>query len=122
MFHWANYVRSKANAPNIFAISDSGIFLNAPTQSGTHFTLIYFQNMLKLSNVNAAPPSQECVNVYPTNFPLCMFAENIWMHIHVPLFSIMSNYDSFAIPGVLGIKCLNGVSLGGCTAPQKNFI
>jgi len=36
-----------------------------------------------------------------------MFAQNLYKHIKVPLFVFQAFYDTYSIPVILGIKCLN---------------
>lgn len=56
-FFWANYVREKAKAKNVYAVPDSGIFLDSPRLSNHQYTYREsFINLLKLSNVDTTHP------------------------------------------------------------------
>lgn len=65
-FHWADYIKSKASTPNVYAAPDSGIFLDSKTFD-THKNAysIQFENLLKLSNAEVPPPIPDCVKAYP---------------------------------------------------------
>jgi hypothetical protein len=104
------------------AIVDSAIFMDAPTMGGQHYMHNYLTNSIKLTNVDAPIPAAECVNAHSGDQAKCYFAENLYMHVQVPLFAACSLYDSFAIPGILGVGCINGVSLQNCNQAQRNHI
>ena len=40
----------------------------------------------------------------------------------VPQFVIQSPYDSWSIPNILGINCLDGISLANCDDDQLKYI
>lgn len=74
-FTWVNYVREKAKAKNVYAVPDSGIFLDsARFQSQTHSYRDSFMNLFKLSNAEVNPPVPECVKANPSAPYRCMLA------------------------------------------------
>jgi len=44
-----------------------------------------------------------------------MFAQNIYMYSKAPTFHIISLYDTWSMPNILGIKCISGGSLLKCS-------
>lgn len=56
-FTWVNYVRSKAKAKNVYAVPDSGIFLDSMnTQTKAHSYRERFVSLFKLTNTEAQVP------------------------------------------------------------------
>jgi hypothetical protein len=51
-FLWADYIKQRASTKNVFAVPDSGIFLDSKTFN-THENAYsnQFENLFKLSNV-----------------------------------------------------------------------
>lgn len=51
-----------------------------------------------------------------------MFAEEIIKYMKTPVFAIESLYDTWSIPNILGLSCLNGSSLHNCNDQQLAYI
>lgn len=51
-----------------------------------------------------------------------MLAQHIHEFIKVPLFAAQSLYDSFSLYNIVGIRCVNGISLANCNNDEKALI
>jgi hypothetical protein len=99
-------------------LSDSGVFLdqiNAKTNE--HSYKNNFKNLMKFSNAEIDPPVPECVEAFNNSIENCMFIENIYMYVKVPLFVSQSLYDTWSIPNILGVDCVVGhLNLAKCNS------
>lgn len=68
------------------------------------------------------PPTGDCVKANQNEPFRCMFAEELIKYMKTPVFAIESLYDTWSIPNILGIGCLNGSSLHNCNQNERNFI
>lgn len=62
---------------------------------------------MSFSNTEIDPPIPECVLDNPTEKWKCMFAQYQFPYIRTPLFPVNSLYDSWSLPNILGINCVN---------------
>lgn len=102
---------------------DSGVFLDEINKlTGVNSYRIWFENLLKYSNVERSIPVKECVAAYPDELWKCMFAQYLYPFIKVPLFTPQSLYDSWSLYNILGIRCVDGSSLAKCSPEELSLI
>jgi hypothetical protein len=76
---------------------------------------------MKFSNAEVDLPNPECMKEFPDAKENCMFAQNLYQHIKVPLFPAQSLYDSWSISNILNLDCIqNGIST--CSQEDRNLI
>jgi hypothetical protein len=76
---------------------------------------------MKFSNAEIDPPVPECMKEFPEAKENCMFAQNLYQHIKVPLMPVQSLYDSWSIPNILNLDCIqNGIAT--CSQDARNLI
>lgn len=122
-FHWGEYVKKNAKA-QVWTVPDAGVFLDSlNVKTKTFAYRDEFINLMKLSNAEVDPPVPQCIKAYPTEKWRCMFAEYLYPHIQTPLFPVNSLYDTWSIPNILGISCINSTgSLAGCSDGDRHTI
>jgi O-palmitoleoyl-L-serine hydrolase len=123
-FSWTNYIADHVpKGANVWSAPDSGIFLDSPNfLTQEHRYRMQFQNFMKFSNAEVDPPTDECVKENRNELWKCMFGEYLHTYIKVPQFSIISLYDSWSLPNILGIGCGSGGSFVNCSQGQMEFI
>lgn len=123
-FHWTNYLASQLDKNTKFwSIPDSGVFVdevNALTQQNSY--RIWFQNIMAIANLEIGTPIPECNELYKDELWKCMFAQHIHRFINVPLFAPQSLYDSWSLYNIIGIRCIDGVSLSRCNKNELALI
>lgn len=118
-YTWANYVYSNAKG-RVVTAPDSGLFLDSVNVNTKDYSYRNgFINFMKFSNEEVDPPIPECVMDFPNEKWKCLFAQYQFPYIKTPLFPVEPLYDSWSVPNILGISCLNGESLSACTAEQR---
>lgn len=122
-FHWTEYVRQNARG-KVWGVPDSGVFLDsANVKSGKNEYRDQFINLMKLSNADVDPPVPGCNTAYPDEKWRCMFAQYLYPHIKAPILPINSLYDTWSIPNILGIHCIDLTgSLKGCSDADRHTI
>lgn len=122
-FHWADYVKKNAKG-QVWSVPDSGVFLdsvNVKTMKNAYRD--QFINLMKLSNAEVDPPVPNCIKAYPTEKWRCMFAQYMYPHIQTSLFPVQSLYDTWSVPNILGINCIDATgSLKGCSDGDRHTI
>lgn len=108
-------------------IADSGIFMNAKVhESGALKIQTEIINLFKISNVDEHTPLNICNAFYNGTEWKCLFVQYSYASIEGRLLLINSEYDSYAIPNILGINCLkagkSGETLSSCTATEHKQI
>ena len=74
-FIWTDYIREKSASKNVYCAPDSGLFLDSANfHSKQHEYRNMFVNLFKFSNVEINPPVPDCVNAFPNEPYMCMFA------------------------------------------------
>lgn len=123
VFHWADYIQTQTKG-SMWAVPDSGVFLDAVNStSGEYDYRDKFANLMKLSNQEIGTPVEGCNAQYKTEPWRCMFAQYMYPFIQSKLFVVNSLYDSWSIPNILNIKCINNnFSLSGCGDADRHTI
>jgi len=99
---------------------DSGIFLDENhVLTGQPEYKKMFKNLMRISNVEIAPPVPECALKFKDEIENCMFAANLAPFIKAPMFIIQSLYDTWSIPHILGVDCIRDSSLLYCDSAQR---
>jgi O-palmitoleoyl-L-serine hydrolase len=75
IFLWTDYVRSLLKHPEgLFAVIDSGIFLNEPSvRTGMLKLGVSFENLYKVANSDESTPLTACNEFYPGEEYKCFF-------------------------------------------------
>jgi hypothetical protein len=85
-FTWTNYLASKIQNAKFYSVPDAGIFYDAESKkTGKHSYKQCLANLMKFSNAEIDPPVPECMKEFPEAKENCMFAQNLYQHIKVPL-------------------------------------
>ena len=62
VFLWTNYIKDRVKAGKVWALPESGIFLDTVNVgTGKSDYKAMFKNLMAISNVEIAPPVPECV-------------------------------------------------------------
>lgn len=65
VFLWTNYIKDRVKNGRVWALPDSGIFLDSiNVATGKHDYKAMFRNLVSLVNVEIAPPVPECVQKF----------------------------------------------------------
>lgn len=65
VFLWANYIKDRVKVGKVWAIPDSGIFLDTyNVTNGVNTYKNSFKNLMRISNIEIDPPVAECVQKY----------------------------------------------------------
>lgn len=122
-FHWGYQIRQLSKG-KVWTVPDSGIFLDAMNvKTNTYAYREMFINLMKLSNADLDPPVPGCIKQYPNEKWRCMFAQYMYPYLSVPLFPVNSLYDTWSIPNILGITCVDSTgSLKACSDSDRHTI
>jgi O-palmitoleoyl-L-serine hydrolase len=77
---------------------------------------------MQIANQEVGTPIPECNELYPDELWKCMFAQYIHPFITTPLFTPQSLYDSWSLYNIVGIRCIDGVSLARCGKDELALI
>lgn len=123
VFLWTNYIKDRVKKGKVWALPDSGIFLDETNiLTGKNDYRNVFKNLMTISNVEIDPPVPECVSKHKHETWQCMFAVNLAPHLKTPLFVLQSLYDTWSVYWILGVKCIKDGSLANCDTNQKNVL
>lgn len=120
---WANHLQAAVKA-KVKVIADSGILLDVanPTTKKHYYQDVY-NSLMKITNVEVPPPNLDCNAKYPTERWRCMFFENEYLTLTVPLFVVDTLYDEESFSYSLGIDCVNSFgSLADCNTSELSQI
>lgn len=114
-YYWVDYIRENSIG-NVFGIPDSGIFLDVRNfETGNFDYRSRIMNVAKLGD-EWDPPNKACVAANQNEKWKCLMAQYIIPFVKSPIFIIQSLYDSYSIPSVLGVNCIDDdLSISGCT-------
>lgn len=113
---WNNYLRGYVRNPNsVYAIDDSGVFINTKTTLGNSKIEKMIVNTYKIANVDESTPQVECNAVHKSEEWKCLFIENTVGVLKGKYLVVNSQYDSWAIPNIIEVKCLKSSMVGGQT-------
>lgn len=87
--------------------------MNAKTYLGNNKIEKMISNIYKVANVNESTPFIECNALHPNEEWKCLFIEYGVTVLKGKYMIINSEYDSWAIPNILEIKCLKAATVGG---------
>ena len=112
-----------ADPHSVYIIPDSGIFLDFATfTTHLHEFANELKNLYKVANLNQGTPLEVC-NLFFTDDPWkCFLIQYNFQFLEGKILFVNSQYDSWAIPNILKIKCLSqrpdgGASLSKCLIP-----
>lgn len=82
------------------------------------------QGLASLVNMEVPPPNKGCSDVYPQEIYKCMLSENLVKFIYSPFFLIGSLYDTWQLPNILQVPCMQGAnpSLNNCLMAEMDEI
>jgi hypothetical protein len=84
------------------------------------------QNLFKVANVDEKNPNEECNKLFPGEEWKCFYIQNTYSTITGKFMVVNSEYDAWAIPNLLKIKCLSkgtsGETLKNCNDTQMAYI
>ena len=116
MHLWNNYLRTYVKNPeSIYSIDDSGVFMNTKTALGDNKVEKMIINTYKIANINESTPISECNALFKNEEWKCLFIENAYSVIKGRFLVVNSEYDAWAIPNILEVKCLKAAAVGGAT-------
>lgn len=72
-------------------------------------------NTYKIANVKESTPVSECNALHKNEEWKCLFIEYAYPAIKGRFMVVNSEYDSWAIPNILGVGCLKNAMVGGQT-------
>lgn len=97
----------------MYFIVDSGIFVDLPGHgTQTHHFADELQSLYRVANAEAPTPLSKCNLAHVGNEWKCLLLQYNYEYIQGNYLFINSQYDSWAIPGILKIKCLTNTSTG----------
>jgi hypothetical protein len=103
---WTNYVVEKVQKGKVYSVVDAGIFYDSQhLMTKTNLFKEKFVNLMKISNAEINPPVPECLQKFPNSRVNCMFAQNLFEHVKVPLFVTQSLYDIYSLTYIIGSTC-----------------
>ena len=70
-------------------------------------------NTFKVANVQELTPITECNILHKGEEWKCLFMEYAYAEMKGRFMVINSEYDSWAIPNILDVKCLKNATVGG---------
>lgn len=88
-FEWSNYLYDKSTTKNVFAVPDSGLFINKYPNPVTSQPFIYqtFSTLFKLVNNETTMPFAECVADLGNTMDCFEFGELV-KYFKAPMFVI----------------------------------
>ena len=80
--------------------------------------------VVDLVNKEVTLPNKGCVDVYPSTPHYCIMAERLVSFIASPFYVIASLYDTWQLPNILQVQCMNVTtpSLSNCNQEEMTEI